>query len=187
VRISCRLDRSARGHAPDDLSSRLQDISARAGEIASDVHGLSHQLHPSKLEVLGLAAATASFCRDVSHQHNMSVDFEATDVPRVVDPDIALCVFRIVQEAVHNVVKHSDARTACVRLSRAGDDLHLQVADGGRGFVPAERELTGLGLVSMRERVHYVGGILMVHSAPGRGTQIGVRISLRRSAARGAA
>lgn len=182
-----QLDRSLREQASDDLSSRLQDISARAGEIASDVHGLSHQLHPSKLEMLGLSVATESFCREVSNQHDLSIAFAATNVPRVVDPNVALCVFRIVQEAVHNVVKHSGARTASVRLVRTGDDLDLQIADSGQGFVPSERERTGLGLVSMRERVHYVGGTLMVHSALGRGTRIDVRIPLRQNAARGAA
>jgi signal transduction histidine kinase len=183
-----QLDRSSRANAAYDLSSRLHDISARAGEIASDVHGLSHQLHPSKLEVLGLSAATEGFCHEISTQYDVAVAFDVSDVPRAVDPEVALCVFRIVQEAVHNVVKHSGARTARVSLSRAGEDLDLQIADPGIGFSPSERERTGLGLVSMRERVHYVGGTLMVHSVPGRGTQIGVRIPLRRdAAARGAA
>jgi signal transduction histidine kinase len=182
-----QLDRSSRAEAPYDLSSRLHDISARAGEIASDVHGLSHQLHPSKLEVLGLSAATQGFCREISTQYDVAIVFEVSDVPRIVDPEVALCAFRIVQEAVHNVVKHSGAREAHVSLSRAGDDLDLRIADTGRGFLPSECERTGLGLVSMRERVHYVGGTLMVHSAPGRGTRIGVRIPLRQAVARGAA
>src|SRR5262249_54296089 len=104
------------------------------------------------------------------------------------DPDIALCVFRIVQEAVHNVVKHSGARAASVRLSRLDGSLDLQIADAGRGFVPTAHQRTGLGLVSMRARVHYLRGELTVHSAPGRGTRIAVRIPLRRhGAARGAA
>src|SRR5262245_948241 len=182
-----QLDRCSRASAPPDLSSRLHDISARAGEIASDVHGLSHQLHPAKLEMLGLAAAAEGFCHEMSAKHGLAIDFNAIDVPRMLAPDVALCVFRIVQEGVHNIVKHSGAHEARVTLSRTGDDLDLQIADSGFGFVPSETEHTGLGLVSMRERVHHVGGTLMVHSAPGRGTQIGVRIPLQRSAARGAA
>jgi signal transduction histidine kinase len=182
-----RVHRSFRNRTPDELSSHLQHVSGRIGEIASDIHLLSHQLHPSKLEVLGLSAATEAFCRDVSSQHAMSIDFETADVPRLVHPDVALCVFRIVQEAVHNVVKHSGARAASVRLSCLDGTLDLHIADAGRGFVPSEHERTGLGLVSMRERVHYVGGQVAVHSAPGRGTRIVVNIPLRQNAARGAA
>jgi signal transduction histidine kinase len=182
-----QLHRSSRNRSPEELSAHLQDISTRIGDIATDVHLLSHQLHPSKLEVLGLSAATESFCRDVSSQHDMSISFESVDVPRLVDPEVALCVFRIVQEAVHNVVKHSGARAASVRLSRLDGTLDLQIADAGRGFVPTDHERTGLGLVSMRERVHYVGGQLAVHSAPGRGTRVVVHIPVRHSAARGAA
>jgi signal transduction histidine kinase len=182
-----QLHQSSRNRAPEDVESHLRDISLRIGEIATDIHLLSHQLHPSKLEVLGLSAATESVCREVSHQHNISIAFESEDIPRHVDPDVALCVFRIVQEAVHNVVKHSGARAASVRLSRLDGTLDLQIADAGRGFGPNEHERTGLGLVSMRERVHYAGGELAVHSAPGRGTRIAVRIPLRQNAARGAA
>ena len=181
-----QLHRSSQNRPPDDLSSHLHEISARIGEIATDVHLLSHQLHPSKLEVLGLAAATEGFCREVSCQQEIAIDFESIDVPRLVDPDVALCVFRIVQEGVHNVVKHSGARAASVRLSRLDGTLDLHIIDTGRGFTPADHERGGLGLVSMRERVHYVGGQLTVHSAPGRGTRILVSIPLRR-AARGAA
>src|SRR6185295_13913118 len=119
-----RLSR-AQAPAPDDLSSRLHDISARAGEIASDVHGLSHQLHPAKLEVLGLSAATRSFCHEISTQHHIAIEFDGADVPRSVPPEVALCLFRIVQEAVHNIIKHSGVREARVSLSRVGDDLDL--------------------------------------------------------------
>src|SRR5262249_10335948 len=123
-----QLDRSSRASTPPDLASRLHDISARAGEIASDVHGLSPQLHPAKLEMLGLAAATQAFCREISTQHDVAIAFDAIEVPRIVDPEIALCVFRIVQEGVHNVVKHSGAHEARVTLMRAADELDLQIA-----------------------------------------------------------
>jgi signal transduction histidine kinase len=182
-----QLHQSSRNRAPDDLSSHLLNVSARLGEIATDVHVLSHHLHPSKLEVLGLSRATEGFCREVSTQHNVSIVFESADVPRHIHPDVALCLFRIVQEAVHNVVKHSGARAASVRLARLDGTLDLHVADAGQGFVLSEHERTGLGLVSMRERVHYVGGQLTVHSAPGRGTRIVVHIPLRQDARLGAA
>jgi signal transduction histidine kinase len=182
-----QLQQSSRNRAPEDVESHLRDISLRIGEIATDIHLLSHQLHPSKLEVLGLSAATESICREVSNQHNVSITFASEDIPRHVDPEVALCVFRIVQEAVHNVVKHSGARAASVRLSRLDGTLDLQITDAGCGFVPNDHERTGLGLVSMRERVHYAGGELAVHSSPGRGTRVAVRIPLRQNAARGAA
>jgi PAS domain S-box-containing protein len=162
----------------DEASTRLQDLSDRAGELATSVHQLSHQLHPSKLEAMGLVPAIESHCRDLSSQHDVFVEFQHSGVPRSVPPDLALCLYRIVQEGLHNVIKHSGARKASVQLTGDRESLLLHIADPGVGFTPAEHDRTGLGLVSMRERVHFLGGRLVIHSAPGRGTRIGVRVSL---------
>ena len=160
----------------DELAARVRLISDRAAEIASDVHHLSYQLHPSKLESLGLVAAIQSICRDISVQHDLEVEFEHRHVPKVLPPDIALCLYRIVQEGLQNIVKHSGARAAAVQLVARDGMLELHVADAGVGFAMTAMNRGGIGLVSMRERVNFAGGTLVIHSAPGAGTRIGVRL-----------
>jgi signal transduction histidine kinase len=156
------------------LLGRIREISQRTGDIASSVHRLSHDLHPSKLHALGLVAAIQAECRDVAAQHGMVIEFVHENVPETIAPDLALCLYRITQEALHNVVKHSGATRARVRLAAEHGALTLSIADQGKGFHPADE--SGLGLVSMRERANFMGGRFIVHSAPGRGTRLGVEI-----------
>jgi PAS domain S-box-containing protein len=163
-----------------NLTERVDAVSRRAAEIAADVHRLSHELHPTKLEALGLVAAVHSVCRDVGRQHGIAVEFRHHRVPETVPPQVALCCYRIVQEALHNVVKHSGARRASVQLTSADGMLDLTIADPGVGFVPTEVKSSGLGLVSMHERVNFIGGLIAIHSSPARGTRIGVRVSMER-------
>jgi PAS domain S-box-containing protein len=160
-----------------ELTDSVRDLSDRAAEIATDIHRLAYTLHPSKLESLGLVAALESICRDISRQHGLQVEFEHGDIPGDVPADIALCLYRIVQEALHNVIRHSGAHHALVELRATGDLLELHIADPGVGFEPSARGNGGIGLVSMRERVNFVGGQIAIHSAPGAGTRIGVRVS----------
>ena len=115
--ISIDVEQLARGWRPAQQLSRVHDISRRVGEVAFEVHHLSRQLHPSGLEVLGLVGAIEAFCRDVAVQHGVSVCFDHGDVPRDVPSDVSLCLFRIVQEALHNVAKHSGARHASVIIA----------------------------------------------------------------------
>jgi signal transduction histidine kinase len=172
-----QLTRRLETDAPH-LVAAAQETSRRAGEIASDVHDLSHQLHPSRLKVLGLIQAMQGVCRDVGNQHGITVDFSHEGVPPGVSPATSLCLYRITQEALHNVAKHSGARRAAVRLSREQGQLYLQIADQGVGFEPGSFDGGGLGLVSMNERVNHLGGRLIIRSAPGAGTRIGVRVPL---------
>jgi PAS domain S-box-containing protein len=176
------LDLTHLGAASDmmagDIGGRVREISWRAGEIASDVHRLSYQLHPSKLELLGLVAAIEGLCRDVTTQHQIEVQFNHHGVPPRIPPDVSLCLFRIIQEALRNVTKHSGAARASVELAGSDDELRLHIADPGRGFENTEAQQSGLGLVSMRERVHFAGGQIVIHSAPGAGTRIGVSVPL---------
>jgi len=167
-------------------AARVQEISARAIEIASDVHRLSHELHPAKLGAIGLVPSLAALCRDLSLQHDIAVEFTHGDVPLGVGAEASLCLYRITQEALHNVVKHSGAKRALVRITRESDELTLQIADQGIGFMPRDSERGGLGLVSMRERVSFIGGQIVIHSAPGQGTRIGVRVPLLVGAAQAA-
>src|SRR5436190_4206926 len=133
-----------------EARARLRHLSLRAGEIATDVHNLSHELHPSKLQTLGLVAAVQSLCQDVSRQFGVDVAFTAGTLPKPIDEGVSLCLYRIAQEALHNVARHSRARHAEVRLAMDDDALSLQVADSGIGF-DSHAQYAGLGLVSMRE------------------------------------
>ena len=160
----------------DTHADDVKRISDRAAEIATDMHRLSYQLHPTKLEALGLVPSIQSVCRDVSNQHGVQVEFKHYLVPPDLDPEIALCLFRIVQESLRNVVRHSGASRALVRISASEGELRLQIADQGQGFDVDALGRSGLGLISMRERVKFVGGDIVIRSAPGNGTRIGVRV-----------
>jgi signal transduction histidine kinase len=161
------------------LAERVQGLVARAREVSSDVHRLSHRLHPSKLEQLGLVAALAGLCKELEHAHGLRIGFTAHAVPPVIPEETALCLYRIAQEALRNVVKHSAARGAGVGLTAGAGALCLSVADTGAGFDPAAAARRGgLGLVSMRERLRLVGGTLDLQSRPGHGTRLDVRVPL---------
>jgi PAS domain S-box-containing protein len=151
----------------------LEGIRQHCSEIAGDVQSLSHQLHSSKLDYLGIVAAVRGFCREFSEQHEVSIEFTNRDVPRELPKDISLCLFRVTQEALHNAVKYSGVRKFSVELAATVDEVSLSVSDAGAGFDVAEATKNrGLGLVSMRERVHLVHGSLSIESKPGIGTSI---------------
>jgi signal transduction histidine kinase len=156
---------------------RFRDVSRQAREISSVIHNLSHALHPSTLEMLGLVASVQALCDDMQGRAGVSAVFSHGDVPRKVDSRVALCLYRVTQEALHNVARHSHATQAFVHLANEGGELLLQVADPGVGFDPASHH-AGLGLISMRERVALLRGRLVIHSSPGSGTRIGVRVPL---------
>jgi signal transduction histidine kinase len=170
------LEREA--SAGNGAAGRVRALAERAEGITSDVRSLSHQLHPSRLETLGLVPALQGFCREISDLHGLEVQFRHHDVPRDTTPDVALSLFRIAQEALQNVAKHSGATRAIVDLSVVDATLRLEIADQGCGFAASEVATHGLGLLSMRERVHLVGGQLAIETAPGIGTKITVRLSL---------
>ena len=168
--IAIRLDGLHRLVPPNTQAGAIVDVLVEdCGTVAGEVHAMSHWLHPAKLEALGLVEAIASQCREMS-QHGVYVKFSASDIPSI-PPSIALCLFRIVQEALGNVAKHSGADSARVTLMRAGDVIVLRIEDSGSGFVPEWRS-EGLGLVSIRERAHATGGYARIRSAPGQGTEI---------------
>ncbi len=161
--------------------SRLQNVSRRVSEIARTVHNLSHDLHPSKLQMLGLVAAVQSLCRDASQRVGIAIDFTHDGtVPHTIDSDVSLCMYRVLQEALNNIAKHSHARDASVRLTCENGDVNLFIADSGVGFDARNLGTEGLGLVSMRERVNLLKGQLVIHAAPGAGTRIGVKLPLSR-------
>ncbi len=165
--------------SPARLRGRMQELSARVKHLSSSVHALSYRLHPSKLEQLGLVAAVSDLCKELNQIHGLPIEFTHDPLPAVIPQDTALCLYRIAQEALRNVIKHSGARHAAVKLSGSADAICLRIVDDGVGFDPALVEATaGLGLVSMRERVRLVGGEIAIDSRPSGGTRIDVRVPL---------
>jgi PAS domain S-box-containing protein len=159
------------------LQRELGQASKAAQDLGSDVQGLSHRLHSSKLEHLGLAAAAAGFCREFSDQCDVNIDFQAGDIPIELSGDISICLFRVLQEAVQNAAKHSGARHFRVSLRNRSNQIELTVHDSGIGFDPemAFRK-SGLGLTSMRERMKLVNGELSIESGMQRGTTVCARV-----------
>ena len=144
------------------------------------MQALSHELHPSKLDLLGVVPAIRGFCSEVSARQKVDVDFTHQSVPGTVRPDIAMCLFRVLQEALQNAVRHSSAARFSVNLKGTPNALSLTVRDGGRGFDPASVSRDGgLGLTSMRERLKLVAGELVIESQPALGTTIVARVPLR--------
>ena len=156
---------------------RTMELQRQASEIAADLQALSHRLHSSRLELLGITAAMSHFCAEFADQHNATVDFEMHDLPDRLPSDVSLSLFRILQEALHNAVKHSGVLQFEVQLWGTRQEIHLVVRDQGKGFdVEAARTGRGLGLVSMEERAKLVNGALSIDSHPGRGTTIHARV-----------
>ncbi|MGO9565633.1 MAG: ATP-binding protein [Candidatus Korobacteraceae bacterium] len=175
--LSLGLETTAEG-IPESMSQthrHMLELMESASELGSDLHTLSHQLHSSTLERLGLVAGVGSFCKEFTAQRGPQVAFSHLDVPRSVSPEVALCLFRIVQEGLRNVQKHSGAAEAQVRLEIADGMLHLSISDDGAGFdAEGETDRRGIGIWSMRERVRTVGGRFEIHSEKQKGTRIDV-------------
>ena len=169
----------AGGDAQDQDTAPLERMGAQVRDISSDVHKLAYQLHPAKLDQLGLVAAARSLCRDLTRQSGIDIEFAAEAVPNGVPSQLALCCYRVIQESLGNVLRHSGARAARVELRVEGSQLLLVVSDSGKGFnLEAAREASGLGLISMNERVRLMNGKFELHSAPGKGTRVELRLPL---------
>jgi PAS domain S-box-containing protein len=164
---------------PDSIDFREQIRlgSQRLSDIAKDIQALSHRLHSSKLEYLGLAEAAKSFCKELSAQQNIEVDFTRTNIPDDMPKEISLCLFRVLQEALQNAVKHSGVRQFAVKLHSTEAEIQLIVSDHGVGFVPHDAvNRHGLGLISMRERLNLAGGQISIESQPASGTTVCARV-----------
>lgn len=169
--LSMEMERASRSQ--DGSGKFLEKIRAHCIEIANDVQSMSHELHSSKLEYLGIVAAIRGFCREFAKQHEVNIAFSERNIPSLVPRDVSLCLFRVAQEALHNAIKYSGASRFAVELNGVRDELHLEVRDSGVGFdqeaIGIDR---GLGLVSMQERVHQVHGHFRVESKLGVGTRV---------------
>ena len=173
--LSMELDqanRVSRG-SPTATGMGLEEIRKHCSEIADDVQSLSHQLHSSKLDYLGIVAAIRGFCKEFSKQCDVDIEFFEKDTPTHLSKDASLCLFRVAQEALHNAVKHSGVRRFTVEMTGTQDAVQLVVSDTGEGFeVETSKENRGLGLLSMQERIHLVHGSFSIESKPRQGTRV---------------
>jgi PAS domain S-box-containing protein len=166
-------------HDPSEFPTRLQESRKRLIEISHDVQALSHDLHSSKLQYLGVVGGIKGWCREFGERQRIEIDFKS-DVPSHLPLEIGLPLFRVVQEALNNAVKHSGAKRIEVQLWADSSEIHLIVSDFGKGFdTKAAMQGHGHGLISMRERVRLVNGTIAIDSKPMGGTSIHVRIPLK--------
>jgi signal transduction histidine kinase len=167
-------------HSLGDTGNKIHDLWNEACKIGADLHALSHQLHSSTLESLGLVPGISSFCNEFSEQQGIEAAFVHEDAPRFIAPDVALCLFRTVQEALRNVKRHSCCSKAQVRLETVNGEVHLRVSDEGVGFNENEAsQHVGLGIRSMKERLRLVGGRFEIRTRPSEGTQIDAWVPLK--------
>ena len=167
-------------HAQGDTGNKMHDLWNEACEIGADLHSLSHQLHSSTLEGLGLVPGISSFCTEFTDHQGIEVDFAHEDVPRSIAPDVALCLFRIVQEALRNVKRHSCCSSAHVRIENVNRAIHLRISDEGIGFNENDPSRhAGLGIRGMEERLRLVGGRFEIRTRPMEGTQIDAWVPLK--------
>jgi len=158
---------------PAEVRNRIDEVHRETLEIATDTQSLSHQLHSPKLEYLDLATAMKGFCGEFGKRQKLEIDFRSHDLPNPLPPDISLSLFRVLQQALTNSAAHSGARSSEVELFGVTDAIHLTVRDSGVGFDPeTAMKGTGLGLVSMRERMKLVSGMLSIDSNAQHGTTI---------------
>jgi len=162
-----------------EFQSYIDNLRTRVLEIGTQVQAISHRLHSSKLEYLGLVAATKSFCNELAEQHSVKIEFTSDGVPFTLRQDLSICLFRILQEALTNAVKHSGVKDFQVKLLGAGKEIQLTVRDSGVAFdVEAAMRKQGIGLISMQERVSLARGTISIVSEPTRGTEVNVRVPL---------
>jgi len=166
------------GHSSHQVRSRAQELHKETVEISNDVQALSHDLHSSKLEYLGVILGMKTWCKEFAARQNVDIEFTSAVVRRL-PLEIGLCLFRVVQESLRNAINHSGAKRIEVRLSEHSNQAHLTVCDSGKGFnVEAAMKGKGLGLTSMRERVRLVNGTIAIESKPMHGTKIHVCVPL---------
>ena len=171
--LAIRLETIAGDEA---IKGQIRELTPAVKKLATTVHRISHELHPAKLQQLGLEISIHSFCEETKLASGLDVEFSSENVPTDIPDNIALCLYRIVQESLQNTIRHSGATYAEIELSTDGDHrLALTVTDNGKGFdTQAPPSKTSLGIISMRERVRSVNGTINITSAPDQGTTIRV-------------
>lgn len=166
----------------EEIFNKLQGFFRTTSRISADIQRLSHRLHSHRLDYLGLAVAARRLCTEFTEQHEIAVEYLIENVPRRLSREIELALFRIVQECLTNIARHSSATRAVVRLRYLEENMSMTVSDNGTGFSLTMKDMgkePGLGLVSMRERLRLINGDLAIHSEPGSGTKIIVSVPLQ--------
>jgi len=180
--VSIGLD-TFKGELPPGMEKESQSANGLLvdlQEIVMDLQELSRQLHSSTLENLGLEAALKNLCLSIARQHHTAVQFQSVDL-KELPAEVKLCLYRVAQEALNNAIRHGKAKRIEVSLQQVVDSLRMKIIDEGEGFDPAALS-SGLGLMSMQERVRFLGGKVSVESQPGVGTQVHAELPLRKSA-----
>jgi PAS domain S-box-containing protein len=174
--LTIRIDQLRADEAtPPPVAAALEELRQSTAEITADIHSLSHRLHSSALDYLGLVPALQRLVSEFSARHGIAIDLAHSSVPATLPSEVALCLFRVTEESFTNIAKHSRAKSARVVVNGEPDGIYLSVEDAGTGFdVDAVERAGGLGFVSMRERLRVVRGTVRVDSSPSRGTSINV-------------
>ena len=179
VAVTLKTTQQTLPNAAGKASSLLDEAGGRVCDLANDIQALSHRLHSSKLEYLGLEAAASGFCKELAKRQNVEIDFQCDALPEDLPREVSLCLFRVLQEALHNAVKYSGVNRFEVSLHGALREIQLRVHDPGAGFdAKMASNGNGLGLTSMRERLKLVSGELFIDSELGHGTTVLARIPL---------
>ena len=181
------LKRKLPASSKDDTEKGIREAKEQVNELSQAIQALSHRLHSSKLEYVGLAAAVKSFCQEFAERQEVQVECSCDAVPRTLGHEIAVCLFRVLQEALQNAKKHSGSQQFKVLLRYFPDEINLYVSDLGIGFDLSESTTNyGLGIISMKERLKLVNGELSIESEPQGGTTIRacVRLSPERKIAK---
>jgi signal transduction histidine kinase len=156
---------------PSDIDAR-RSVSETLMQLSEDIHDLSYQLHPSVLHDLGLVEALKAECERVARSESVRVDVEADKLPPSLPREVALCIYRVAQEALRNIARHAKASIVQLSLALKDGGLLLAVSDNGSGFEPGVQTRPSLGHASMRERIRLLGGRLEIRSTLGGGTTV---------------
>ena len=172
--LTIKIDQlRANGEITPGIGGALDELHRDTSKITDDVHRLSHRLHSSTLDYLGLVPALQKLVSEFSERHDIAITFAHASLPPSLPSEVALCLFRIAEESLTNIAKHSQARSANIQVAGAPDGIHLTVEDAGAGFdMTTLGSKGGLGFVSMQERLRALHGTIHVDSAPSRGTRI---------------
>ena len=173
------LTTATRNNPTVDVPTGMDAVGKHTLEILTDVKALAHELYSPRLEYLGIEGVMSSFCKEFGERKRVKIDFRSDGLPSAIPPEISLCLFRVLQEALHNAVKHSGVRQVDAQLWGTSDQIQLTVSDFGVGFnLGTAREVGGLGINRMQERLKLVKGSLFIDSQPKRGTTIRARVPL---------
>jgi signal transduction histidine kinase len=157
------------------MQSKLEDLARKVSDVSNVTREISHGLHPSHLEYLGLSRSLDKLCREFAQDRLLDIEFVKGELPEHLDPEVSLSLYRVAQEALHNAAKYSRARHVEVRL-------WMEIVDDGVGLAARRNDQVGMGMESMRERMELVGGAISIESAPMKGTKVRASVSLVRTA-----